>query len=156
MMTNRPLELYFSDLDLTPQARRFSSEKSTRTEDPAAALVIAEELEATARAERARVGRVGQPQRLRNRQSPGNTGAGLTQREVDELLGMTERGVRAAEKRALRKLRQHALLRELWGDYSRGELTDMLAAGRPPNSAPLGLARSRAKRETLRKMLAIS
>ncbi len=124
MMTNRQLERYFSDHDLTPQARRFSSEKSTRTEDPAAALVNAQELEATACAERARVGRAGQPQRLRNCQSPGNTGAGLTQREVAQLLGMTERGVRAVEKRALRKFRQHPLLRELWDDYSRGELTE--------------------------------
>ena len=127
--------------------------KSTGTEDPDAALVIAQELEAAARAERARAGRVSQPQRLRNRQSPGNTGAGLTQREVAQLLGMTERGVRAVEKRALRKLWQHPLLRKLWDEYSRGELTEH--AGRwsaAELQALWGLARSPADRETLRKV----
>ena len=128
--------------------------QSTGTKDPTAAMIIAQELEAAARAERARAGRAGQPPRLRNRQSPGNTGAGLTQREVAQLLGMTERGVRAVEKRALRKLWQHPLLRKLWGDYSRGELNER--AGRwsaAELQAVWGLARSRAERATLRKVL---
>jgi hypothetical protein len=130
--------------------------KSTGTDDPAAAMVIARELEAAARAERAQAGRVAQPQRIRNRQSPGNPGAGLTQREVAQLLGMTERGVRAVEKRALRKLWQHPLLRKLWDEYLRGELIEHAARLSTAELQVLvGMARSRAERETLRKVFAI-
>jgi hypothetical protein len=130
--------------------------KSTGTDDPTAAIVIAREFEAAARAERAQAGGVGQPQRIRNRQSPGNPGAGLTQREVAQLLGMTERGVRAVEKRALRKLWQNPLLRKLWREYLRGELIEHAARLSTAELQVLvGLARSHAERETLQRVFAI-
>lgn len=43
---------------------------------------------------------------------------GLTQAETAKVLGMTERGVREVERRALEKLRNHPALRELWRDYT--------------------------------------
>lgn len=42
---------------------------------------------------------------------------GLTQVEVARILGMSERGVREVEKRALRKLRAHPELRQFWAQY---------------------------------------
>jgi hypothetical protein len=130
--------------------------KSTGTDDPAAALVIAQEYEAAARAQRAISGRTANAPSIRNRQSPGNTSGGFTQAEVALLLGLSERAIRLNEIRALRKLAQHPELRELWHRYLTGELTEQwhrLSA--LEIEALWGLARSRAERETLRKVLAI-
>jgi Fic family protein len=81
---------------------------------------------------------------------------GLTQREVALLLGLSERGVRAIERRALRKLAQHPQLREIWRQFLAGELTEQACRLSAPEIEALwGLARSRAERETLRKVLAI-
>jgi hypothetical protein len=41
----------------------------------------------------------------------------LTQKEVAAVLGMSERGVREAERRAFSKLRTHPALRKMWKDY---------------------------------------
>jgi hypothetical protein len=41
----------------------------------------------------------------------------LTQKEVAAALGMSERGVREAERRALAKLRNHPALRQMWTAY---------------------------------------
>jgi hypothetical protein len=130
--------------------------KSTGTDDPAAAMVIARELEAAARAERGQSGGAGQPQHCRHRQSPGGAGGGLTQRQVAELLHISERGVRAIERRALRKLVQHPQLREIWRQYLAGELTEQVhPLSAPEIQALLGLTRSRAERQTLLKVLAV-
>jgi hypothetical protein len=46
---------------------------------------------------------------------------GLTQKQVAQLLNMSERGVREVERRAFQKLRQHPLLRPVWRQYLVGE-----------------------------------
>jgi hypothetical protein len=130
--------------------------KTTGTDDLAAAMVIARELEAAARAQRAQSGGARQPQRRRLRPSPGSAGGGLTQREVARLLHISERGVHAIERRALLKLAQHPQLREIWRQYLAGELTEQAQRLSVPEiQALLGLTRSRAERETLRKVFAM-
>ena len=59
----------------------------------------------------------------------------LSQAEVAAVLNLTERGVRAVEKRALAKLRAHPLMRQLLREYLTGETGD--AAG-PLAPAPAG------------------
>jgi hypothetical protein len=128
--------------------------KSTGTDNKSAAMVIAKEFEAAARAQRAKSGSTGKKQRMRVRQSPGSSSGGLTQREVALFLGLSERAVRGIEKRALQKLAQHPRLPELWRQYLAGELTEQwhwLSAAEV--RALLGLARSRAEMETIRKVL---
>lgn len=130
--------------------------KTTGTDDPAAALAIAKEFEAAARAERAQSGTTDRRQSIRNRRSPGSTGGGLTQQEVAWLLGLSERTVRNIEKTALRKLAQHPQLREVWRQFLSGELAEQAhRLSAPEIQALLGLARSRAERETIRKAVEI-
>jgi hypothetical protein len=45
----------------------------------------------------------------------------FTQKQVALALGMSERGVREAERRALEKLRHHPLLQHIWQQYQRGQ-----------------------------------
>jgi hypothetical protein len=98
--------------------------KTTGLTDYDPALVLARRWEADARAQRARLDRtIGMPRtRVRHRQ--GDPEIGLTQKEVGQILHMSERGVREAERRALRKLRDHPLLKELWREYLSGELNE--------------------------------
>jgi hypothetical protein len=83
----------------------------------------------------------------------GRGGTGLTQKEVALVMGMSERGVRAVERRALDKLRRHPALRAIWGEWiGEGEdveLTDAEVA------AIYGLARTRAERRVLDKLMAV-
>src|SRR5439155_35193 len=59
------------------------------------------------------------------RQQPGTTPSGmLTQKQVAQLLNMSERGVREIERRAFQKLRQHPMLRQVWQQYLVGELDE--------------------------------
>jgi len=129
--------------------------KSTGTTDRALALVRANEFAAAARAQRANSGPTARKQRLRLRPTAGGAGGGLTQREVGLLLGLSERAVRAIEKRALRKLAQHPRLQEIWRRFRAGELTEQehrLSA--LEIQALWGLTRSPAERAALRKALA--
>ena len=78
----------------------------------------------------------------------------LTQKEVGLLLGMSERAVRAAEKRALQKLRQHPLLRQLWQDFLAGELDESWIELTPEEvQAVLGLVRTAEERRVVLKIL---
>jgi len=130
--------------------------KTTGTKDYPTAMVIGQEYEAAARAQRTQFRREGPNQRIRNRRSPGRTAGGLTQREVAVMLKITERAVRAIERRALRKLAQHPQLREIWHNYLTGELSEQACRlSASEIRALLGLARSGAERETLLKVLAI-
>jgi hypothetical protein len=129
--------------------------KSTGEADPALALARAQEFEAAARVQRANSGRPARMQRQRLRPPAGVAGGGLTQREVGLLLGLSERAVRAIEKRALRKLAQHPRLQEIWRQFRAGELTEQehrLSA--LEIQALWGLTRSPAERAALRKALA--
>ena len=129
--------------------------RSTGTADPAVAVARAKECEAAARVQRANSARTARKQMPRIRPTAGGAGGGLTQREVGLRLDLSERAVRAIEKRALRKLAQHPRLRELWRQFLAGELTEQghqLSA--PEIQALLGLTRSRAELAALRKALA--
>ena len=129
--------------------------RSTGTAGHAVALARAREFEAAARVQRANSGRTARKQKRRVRPAPGASGSGLTQREVGLLLDLSERAVRAIEKRALQKLAQHPHLGELWRQFLAGELTEQehrLSA--PEIQALVGLTRSRAERAALRKALA--
>ncbi len=83
--------------------------KSTHTRDYEAALAIARQLEAAAKA-----------QSRHARRACERASGGLTQKEVAAWLKLSERAVRAIEKRALRKLAQNAELRALWQTLKRG------------------------------------
>ena len=89
-----------------------------------------------------------------NRQSTDRRDRGLTQREVGLLLGVSERAVRAIEKRALQKLARHPDLREVWRQFLIGELTEQThRLSATEINALVGMTRSPAERAALRKAL---
>lgn len=99
--------------------------KSTGLTDRDQALLVARKWEAEARAERAKLGRTARKPILRVRPSePGTRVGGLTQKEVALLLNLSERAVRQIEIRAIQKLRNHPLLRQVWRQYLAGELEE--------------------------------
>jgi len=97
--------------------------KSTGMTDREQALALAKHWEAEARAQRVSLGRPLRKTILRVSGEKPGTGL-LTQRQVAQLLNMSERGVREVERRAFQKLRQHPLLREVWQQYLIGELDE--------------------------------
>jgi len=90
--------------------------RSTGTADRDKALRLARKWEREARRER-EAKKAAQPDTGAFR----GTAFGLSQREVAALLRVSERAVRAIERRALRKLRQHPLLRQVWREHEFGE-----------------------------------
>lgn len=87
------------------------------------ALLVAKKWEAEARTERARLGGAVQKPVWRVCRPASDTGLRpLTQREVAARMGMSERAVREAERRALQKLRQDPLMRQIWNQFLTGEL----------------------------------
>jgi len=99
--------------------------KSTGLTDRDQALLVAKDWEAKAREQRARMGHTPRKPILRVRRSePGLGPPLLSQREVAQLLHMSERGVREVERRAFRKLRNHPLLKQVWQQYLSGELDE--------------------------------
>lgn len=94
--------------------------RSTGQTDRAAALKLAKEWESEARQQRQGSSRRPRPSshRVKRQNASGEAPAeaGLTQREVALLLGMSERAVRNIEKRALAKLRAHPDLRGLFDE----------------------------------------
>jgi DNA-binding CsgD family transcriptional regulator len=130
--------------------------RSTGLTDRAAALALAKQWERQARRERERrkAEREHAPSRI---MSPG-----LSQREVAAMMRVSERGVRAIEKRAIAKLKRHPALREFWGEYnesqsSTGLVADMESWARSAEEAAalLELARSPLELQVLRRVLAI-
>jgi hypothetical protein len=100
--------------------------RSTGLTDHDQALLLARKWGAEARTQRLSLGRTRSTPLLRVRhEEPGTARSGpLTQREVAQLLNMSERGVRAVERRAFEKLRQHPLLRQAWQQFLAGELDE--------------------------------
>lgn len=96
--------------------------KSTGLSDRTQALLIARKWEAEARAQRIRNSFSGKDRAKRTSTRLDVGEPLLTQRDVALLLGMSERGVRAVERRAMRKLRQHPVLRKTWEQFLSGEL----------------------------------
>ena len=96
--------------------------KTTGLTDYHQALSLAQHWAAQAAAQRARLGGIANKPGTRVRSGQQGPGTGqLTQKEVAELLHMSERGVREVERRALQKLRNHPLVKQLWQQYSSGE-----------------------------------
>lgn len=128
--------------------------RSTGTADQSLALARAQEFEAAARGQKAKAVQTVTRRTPGIRQTAGRHDRGLTQREIGLLLGISERAVRAIEKRALRKLARHPHLRNVWRQFLAGELTEQghrLSA--VEIKALRGLTRSRAERDALRKAL---
>ena len=48
----------------------------------------------------------------------------MTQAEVAAIMRISERTVHSIEKRALEKLHRHAALRELWREWTEGEIKE--------------------------------
>ena len=125
--------------------------RSTGLTDRSAALAQAQEWEVQANAERSR------------RKAEGTCGIGplarqdayLTQAEIAAILGISERAVRAIERRALHKLRQHPLLREVWAEFSDRYSVEEGSIDLEPEEigALFGLARTDFERRVLLKVL---
>ena len=130
--------------------------RSTGLTNREEALLLAKKWEAEARAERTRLGTVKKPVWRVRRQASDTGPRPLTQREVALFMGMTERGVRQAERRALQKLRNHPLMREIWKDYDGAELDEeKLLLTREEVEALFNLARTPEERGVLRKVLTL-
>jgi hypothetical protein len=142
---------YYTGLEPGQQVSR-----TTGLTDYPAALAQAREWEAQVKAQRAARGQKRTPT-LRVRRPAANTASGpLTQREIALLLGMSERGVRNVEKRALRKLAKLPFLSQFWSQYLKGELPEGLEDLTPEEkSALLGLARTPNELFVMRKVLGL-
>ena len=86
--------------------------RSTGLTNKADALALAQKWESAAREGRAGLAAL---RKTRNRVPPPG---GLTQAQVAALLQISPRTVRAIEKRALRKLRNHPSAKALWAEFT--------------------------------------
>jgi hypothetical protein len=129
--------------------------RSTGLTDREQALLVAKKWEREARAERAKLGRSPSRPAMCVRRSTPFTGTGpLTQREVAVLLKISERAVKAIERRAIQKLRQHPVLREVWQQFLAGELDEYQLALAPEEiEALVGLTRTAEEQVVLHKTL---
>lgn len=132
-------------------------QRSTGLTDRTQALLVARQWEAEARAERASLGRTTRKPVWRVRRSASSAGpCRMTQKEVAMLLGMSERAVRAVERRAFEKLRNHTLLRQVWQQFLKGELDEYQQALTPEEAdALLKMARTPQELHLLRKVLRV-
>ena len=132
-------------------------QRSTGLTDRTQALLVARQWEAEARAERARLGHTTRKPVWRVPRSASSTGhCRMTQKEVALLLGMSERAVRAVERRAFEKLRRHPLLRQVWRQFPKGELDEYQQALTPEEAdALLKMARTPQELHLLRKVLRV-
>jgi hypothetical protein len=99
--------------------------KTTGSRDYQEALMLAQQWEAEAKTQRATLGR--SPRKAHIRVSGGKQGPAikpLTQEQVAKILKMSVRSVRQIEHRAISKLRNHPMLRELWRQFLSGELNE--------------------------------
>jgi len=99
--------------------------KTTGSRDYHEALMLAGKWEAEARSQRARLGR--SPRKPHIRVSGGGqstTVQPLTQEQVAKILKVSVRCVRQIEHRAISKLRNHPLLKQLWRQFLSGELDE--------------------------------
>lgn len=127
--------------------------RSTGLTNQEQALLVAKKWERESRAERAKLG----PRRpaIRVRRTTPLTGTGpLTQREVAVLLNISERAVKAIERRAIQKLCNHPVLRKVWRQFLSGELDeDHLILTSEEFQALFHLARTMEERLILQKVL---
>lgn len=122
--------------------------RSTGLTDREKALKVARRWEAQAHIKR--IKRIRPPIPLRS--------AGvLTQAQVAAILRISERGVREIEKRAIRKLRAHPLLQQIWREFSthHPELEESVLLTPMEANALLALAYTAVEIEALRSVLRI-
>jgi len=98
--------------------------KTTGSNDYHEALMLARKWEAEARAQPVRLGRSPRKPNIRVSGGGQSTGGPLTQEEVAKVLKISVRCVRENERRALIKLRNHPLLKQLWRQFLSGELDE--------------------------------
>ncbi len=138
--------------------------RSTGLRDRKPALTQAQEWENEAK--RKRAAQDGLPRKPTSRVRSGSSERELgllTQREVALILRISERSVRAIEKRAFDKLRRHPALRDFWREHESGEVTEATfqeASAWELSSAEIiavyALAQIPAERQALTKLLALS
>ena len=129
--------------------------RSTGLTDREQALLVAKKWEREARTERAKLGQPPRKPAMRVRRTSSFTGTEpLTQREVALLLNISERAVKAIERRAIQKLRNHPLLREVWQQFLSGELDEhQLILASEEVEALFALARTLEEQFVLQKVL---
>ena len=130
--------------------------RTTGLVDREEALALAKEWEAEARAQRVRLGRAYRKPTVRvSRTEPGTKRGPLSQREVALFLNMSERGVRAVERRAFQKLRQHPALRRLWQEYTGNLDEEDIRLTLDEIEALFQVARTPEEQRLVRKVLAL-
>ena len=129
--------------------------RSTGLTDREQALLVAKQWEREARAERAKSGQSPRRPAMRVRRIAPFTGTGpLTQREVAVLLNISERAVKAIERRAIQKLRQHPVLRDVWQQFLAGDLDEhQLVLASEEVEALASLTRTAEEQRVLQKIL---
>ncbi len=124
--------------------------KSTGLINKQQAMLVARKWEAEARAQRELMGRTARKPIVR---AAGAGQFGLSQKEVALIMKLSERAVRQIEKRAIRKLAQHPVLRRVWKEYL-GDLNEDEAVLTPEEIEVLfGLAYTTEERLVIRKLL---
>ncbi len=132
--------------------------RSTGIQSRRKALAIAQQWEEEARRKRAAQGVPPRKPTIRVRPGSGERELGLlTQREVAVILKISERAVRAVERRAFDKIRRHPAMRDFWHEWTSGEIKEasVWALTGAEVAAVYGLARSPAERQALSKLLAV-
>jgi transcriptional regulator with XRE-family HTH domain len=126
---------------------------STGLMDRRAALALVRRWEADALRQRKARWKAG-----RASPSPPGRLPGLTQAEVATVMGLSQRAVRSIEQRAIRKLRNHPLLRQLWAEFesapASASVQESLDLTGEELVALFGLAETSQERRALRKVLA--
>jgi hypothetical protein len=128
------------------------------------ALALGRRWEADAKRKRAAQGAA--PTRLTIRVRPGSTVKGLggfSQHEVAAIMRLSRRTVRELERSALAKLRSHPALRDLWREWTTGDIKEtrlpvakQWVLRRAEVAAVNALAETPIERQALRKLLALT
>ncbi len=138
--------------------------RSTKLQNRAAALALAQGWEAQAKRRRAAQPAPPRKPTVRVRPGSGERQLGLlSQKEVATIMKISERAVRQIEKSAFDKLRRHPALRNFWREWNTGEIEE--AGLEPPTEWALSqaeiaaiwaLTRAPEERLALRKLLALT
>jgi hypothetical protein len=132
----------------------------TGTTDRQAALALAQEWEREA-ARRGGGPRPPLKALVRIAGGSGPADIGFTQQEVALILRISERAVRTIERRAVEKLRRNPALRELWREWTQGEIEEEFVPTSDWNLVPAeiaavyGLAQTTAERKVIQKVMAL-
>jgi hypothetical protein len=137
--------------------------RSTGLADHGSALAVAQAWEQ--RAERQRAAQPRAPGKAAIRVRPGSSerAAGmLSQGEVAAIMGISVRGVRRIERRALEKLRRHPALKDFWREWIGGDIKEagledwLLWLGGAEIAALYALARTPEEWNALRKLFMLT